>query len=663
MGIFDAITGAVVMSYKVETDAAKAKIKELSGEQKKAAKEAADALEKQGKAAEQMAAQYAKGTAIIVGGFLAARDGLQHMREEARLTAGSAGVNIDALSDSWDGLKTRMDLLTLAQAGHRGAWKLTTGQIQLVSEGMRALEAKGYDTERVFEKFTEVMKKGKLEGLDDFGLSLQATGDQTKDLQVLMNALGREVLDVGGNFDKTGDAAARSIVKMEDGLSRLRSAAGLAAEKFLDLGVAIGNSLGQLVGGDLAEATGTAGRGAKYAERFRQQRGSYLNDSPGWTTGFGGFTDAASEADLAAGRVLSNFAGNVRRSMDGKGPLATASPEEFAAMIAGLPKDWEKVDKNLAVSVELMKGRLQERFATVGAEAGESVLLGFKNALSKNRDSVGKSAGRGRGGGGAKTGTDEWWLDGLIDTGAQFAGYLGDTASANMNAAERRRRQDEIDQQRFEASMEKNRRFAVDLAGIEADNAAGERQSFLERTFGPVEEFDKYAAAFSTLKDAVTAGFSAWISGAESVGTAVRRAISQSLGGYAIEMAGMALVAGAHGVYHLTNPLTAAQGAGELYSAAKYAAAAVALGGLAKLASPSGGGSTPGGASSSTGSRGGRYQDHRGGGPGNWQPGASNIVVVPVGTYDDESRRYRERQVYSAITRVQASYRPAEGTS
>lgn len=663
MGLFDAWTGKVIIDYKVEIDEAKAKVKELSGEQKKAAKEAADALEKQGKAAESMAAQYAKGSAIIVGGFLAARDGLKHMRKEADLVRGSAGVNIDALSDSWDGLKTRMDLLTLAQAGHRGAWKLTTGQIQLVSEGMRALEAKGYDTERVFDKFTEVMKKGKLEGLDDFGLSLQATGDQTKDLQVLMNALGREVLDVGGNFDKTGDAAARSIVKMEDGLSRLRSAAGLAAGKFLDLGVAIGNSLGQLVYGDLAEATGPAGLGAKYAEGFRQQRG-YLNDSPGWVTGFGGFTDVASEADHAAGRVLSNFAGNVRRSMDGKGPLATKSPEEFAAMIAGLPKDWEKVDKNLAVSVELMKNRLQTRFNTVGAEAGESVLLGFKNALSKNRDSVGKSAGRGRrGGGGAKTGTDEWWLDGLIDTGAQFAGYLGDTASANMNAAERRRRQDEIDQQRFEASMEQNRRFAVDLASAEEANAAGERQSFLERTFGPVEEFDKYAAAFGTLKDAVTAGFSAWISGAESVGTAVRRAISQSLGGYAIEMAGMALVAGAHGVYHLTNPLTAAQGAGELYSAAKYAAAAVALGGLAKLASPSGGGSTPGGASSSTGSRGGRYQDHRGGGPGNWQPGASNIVVVPVGTYDDESRRYRERQVYSAITRVQASYRPAEGTS
>lgn len=672
MGLFDAWTGKVIIDYKVEIDEAKAKVKELSGEQKKAAKEAADALEKQGKAAESMAAQYAKGTAIIVGGFLAARDGLAHMRKEADLTRGAAGVNIDALSDSWDGLKTRMDLLTLAQAGHRGAWKLTTGQIQLVSEGMRALEAKGYDTERVFDKFTEVMKKGKLEGLDDFGLSLQATGDQTKDLQVLMNALGREVLDVGGNFDKTGDAAARSIVKMEDGLSRLRSAAGLAAKKFLDLGVAIGNSLGQLVYGDLAEATGTAGRGAKYAEGFRQQRGSYLNDSPGWVTGFGGFTDVASEADHAAGRVLSNFAGNVRKSMDGKGPLATASPEEFAAIIAGLPKDWEKVDTRLAAQVNELDGKLRARFAIVGGKAADEILTGFTNALSANRD---RNKKKPKASGGTRnfssgiswtealtnalTTPDEEWMESVFAQAAQAGAAVGNYAMGAASAAEargRQRRQDEIDQQRFEASIEQTRRAVVDMK-------QREEASFLEGTFGKLEEFDKYAAAFGTLKDAVTAGFSAWISGAESVGTAVRRAISQSLGGYAIEMAGMALVAGAHGIYHLTNPLTAAQGAGELYSAAKYAAAAVALGGLAKLASPSGGGSTPGGASSSTGSRGGRYQDHRGGGPGMGQPGGSNIVVVPVGTYDDESRRYRERQVYSAITRVQASYRPAEGTS
>ena len=379
-------------------------------------------------------------------------------------------------------------------------------------------------------------------------------------------------------------------------------------------------------------------------------------------TGFGGFTDVASEADHAAGRVLSNFSGNVRRSMDGKGPLATKSPEEFAAIIAGLPKDWEKVDKNLAVSVELMKGRLQERFATVGAEAGESVLIGFKNALSKNRDSVGKSAGRGRGGGGAKTGTDEWWLDGLIDTGAQFAGYLGDTASANMNAAERRRRQDEIDQQRFEASMEQNRRFAVDLAGTEADSAAADRESFLERTFGKLEEFDAYASAFSSLSAVGTAAWGALyetiVSGEGNLGAAVRKAVAAALGAKAQEFGAegfMTLLRGA-AYTAMGDP----RGPGTMAAGGAMMAGAVAVG---ALASALGGGGTSTMNDGSTGSRGGRYQDHRGGGPGMGQPGASNIVVVPVGTYDDESRRYRERQVYSAITRVQASYRPAEGTS
>ena len=79
---------------------------------------------------------FAKGAAIIGGAIAVGRSGLKAYREETRLMAGAAGVDIDRLSDSWDGLKTRMDLLTLAQAGHRGAWKLTTGQLEQVSEAV-----------------------------------------------------------------------------------------------------------------------------------------------------------------------------------------------------------------------------------------------------------------------------------------------------------------------------------------------------------------------------------------------------------------------------------------------------------------------------------------------------------------------------------------------
>lgn len=666
MGLFDAITGSVVMKYKVETDQAKAKIKELSGEQKKAAKEAAEALEKQGKAAESMASQYAKGAAIIVGGFMAAKDGLAQLQKETRLTAGAQGVDIDALSDSWDGLKTRMDLLAFAQAGHQGAWKLTTAQLQNVTDGMRALEAKGFETGEVFDKFTEVIKKGKLEGLDDFGLSLQSTGNQSQDLQILMNALGREVLDVGGNFEKAGDAATRATVQMQDGISRVRVMIGEATNAALDFAAAAGRWFGKQIYGDLPEDVGPGGKASAYAEKFRMARGGYrvrteFDRSSKHYSADASLSTIFDQEGFAgtdlAGKQLAAFSDAVRQGMRGKGPLATATPEEFARYVSGLPEDWRKVDDFLAKRVDELGANLQDRFNTVGVEAAKGIFQGFKNAFDRN-----KQTPRGRGGGRAAD-PGPGLIFGAAHTAFNALSAVADYGNAQNDNAAARARQDEILQQRFAATMEQNRRFSAEMAQQQATMAQAKEQSFLERTFGKVEEFDQYAAAFDTLKGAVTSGFNAWITGAESVGTAVRRSIAQSLGGYAIEMAGMALVAAAHGVYHLTNPLTAAQGAGELFSAAKYAAAAVALGGLAKLASPAGN-SAPSTAGSATGGRAGRNQDHRGSGGGDGhRPGAQSTVMILGSDYGDDSRRVRERNAYAAFSRTATVYQPPRGAA
>ncbi|MBK7823422.1 MAG: hypothetical protein IPJ61_20765 [Tessaracoccus sp.] len=235
--------------------------------------------------------------------------------------------------------------------------------------------------------------------------------------------------------------------------------------------------------------------------------------------------------------------------------------------------------------------------------------------------------------------------------------------AASQAAADEARYQDVL-AQRQAAQAEELRRLSVDIQSEAAGRDEAERESFLERTFGKLEEFDAYAAGFGVLKSAVTDGFQAWISGAESVGTAVRRSIAQSLGGYAVEMAGMALVSAAHGIYHLTNPLTAAQGAGELFAAAKYAAAATALGVMAKTVAPSGGGAgASSGASAGGSSSRRRSQDHRGrgDGPGGYSPTASTVVIVND-TFTD-SQRQRERSVYAAIARTQTVYRPPVGVS
>ena len=662
MGLFDAITGSVIMKYKVETDQAKAKIKELSGEQKKAAKEAAEALEKQGKAAESMASQYAKGAAIIAGAYVLARDGVKQMRNEARLSAGAAGVDIDRLSDSWDGLKTRMDLLTLAQAGHRGAWKLTTEQIAQVSEGMRALEKKGYDTTAVFDKFTDVMKKGKLEGLDDFGLSLKATGDQSKDLQVLLGALRGEVRQVGGDFSMAGDDVVRATVKMEDGINRVRITIGKLTTEIIQAASDLGENFGRMFGGNLSdEQSYQFNARDQYAANFARRRsgqGLVANGSISTAAAFLG--GGAQDVDFVAADALGRFRQQVRQAGIGRGPLASIGAADFQDVLSQLPQGWREVDPVLAAMAENLKDRLDVRMQTVGVDAVKSMWRGFRTELEKNAAAMRASQRPGRGGrGGRGAAPADDWLSGALDsalgTASAFGGYLGDVGAANQNAA----RQDEILQQRFAAAMEQNRRFAAEM---EQQQAAKE-QSFLERTFGKLEEFDRYGAAFATLKGAVTSGFNAWIAGAESVGTAVRRSIAQSLGGYAIEMAGMALVAAAHGVYHLTNPLTAAQGAGELLSAAKYTAAAAALGGLAKLASPSGNG-VPATGGSATGGRAGRNQDHRGANDGSGARTVGQSTVIVLGSdYGDDSRRVRERNAYAAFSRTATVYQPPRGAA
>lgn len=633
------VEGIVALRYEANVDDAKAKIKDLSGAQKKAAKETAEAYKEQNDAFKKHVVEFGKGAAIIGTGIAVAANGLAAYREESKLMAATTGVDIDRLSDSWDGLKTRMELMTLAQAGHQGAWKLTTGQLHLVSEGMRALEKKGYDTEKVFDRFTEVMKKGKLEGLDEFGLSVKSTGDQTKDLQILMQALGREVTDVGGNFDQTGDGVVRSMTRARDAVNNLQYAVGAVTDYALRAAGAFGNWAGKLAFGDLPDITGTAGRSEKYAQGFKGLAGPRANENRSFETGFGMFVSKPSDADEFAGRTLSNFAASVRRSMDGKGPLATKTPEEFAEMIAGLPKDWDLVDKNLAVSVELLKGRLQERFATVGAEAGESVLIGFKNALGKNRDSVAKSGGRG----GAKSSAavDDWWLEGLINTGGEFAGFLGATAGANIDAAAMRRQQEEIETQRWEAALEVNRRFGVEMAALESERLGAERESFLERSFGKIEEFDEYAEAFSTLSAVGTAAWGALydviVSGEGNLGTAVRKAIASALGAEAQQFGARGFMTFLQGAAYTA--MGDPRGPGTMAAGGAMMAGAVTVGALAAAL---GGGSTNtmrAGSSSAAGvgrSGGPAHQDHR--------------KIVMVGDpLSDDSPRERQRRVRKVL--------------
>lgn len=658
MGIFGAIAeGVVAIRYDAKVDGAVKAVKELSGEQKKAAKQAVEAHKEERAAFKAKVEDFAKGAAIIGGAIAVGRSGLKAYREETRLMAGAAGVDIDRLSDSWDGLKTRMDLLTLAQAGHRGAWKLTTGQLEQVSEGMRALEAKGYDASQIFDKFTDVLKKGKLEGLDDFGISIKSTGDQTKDLQVLLAALGKEASDVGNDFTKATDDIDRATAMWTDAVNRVRSSIGQLANDIASVtGDAARWAAGQIFGGN-DQADGGAGRGDIYGAKFAQLRGrsisgaranaSYDRLSGGFSMAakdYLGFSNrqlfGASGAEAAAGKALAAFQGNMRRAMAGSGPLATANAAEFAQMVAGLPADWRLVDEELGKRVDEMQANLAWRMATgIGPSAAKGG--------GKGKAPRGRGGGRGRGATAANDNAPTIF-DGILGTASGFYDFAMGQAAANQQAqADAMVAYQEQMSQRFADAQ-----MLQDMEAFRTAKAKSDEESFLAKTFGPLEEFDAYASAMKMLGDITQSVWGdvldAIINGEELSAKRIGKAIGSVIGAKAKELGADGLIAVLTGAYHTAT--LDPRGPGEMAAGAAMIAGSLALAGIAKELGGGSGGGGSGVAASAAGVPSGT--------PGGARPAPQSGVVIVGDPLSDDSPRERQRRVRRAMN---AAGRPNEG--
>ncbi len=659
MGLFGDLVGRVVMKYEADTKQARDAVRGLSAEQKKAAKEQAEALDKQTEKVKTWAGEWVKGAAIIGGTLLVAQNSLAKYRDETRLAAGAAGVDINRLSEAYDGLRTRTELMTLAQAGHQGAWKLTTGQIELVVDGMRALEAKGYDSQKVFERFTEILRKGKTEGIDEFGISLKDTGDKATDLRQLMRELGRQVVDVGGNFDKAGDSAQRALVKMEDGLTRVRAAAGKAVSAVLDLASAAGTGLGRLVFGELPTAGNNDLAVGQYALALQMRRG---NMSSGWKAdasdlaGSGRLFAAPSGQDVADAQAIDAFRRNLRR-------LRTV--DELDKALAKLPSDWKSVDANLIDRVDRYRQEIARKTIDEMATGMKSAL-----ALASTKGGAKPTPRRpgGRGGARGDIDTGGTFLDEAIGYGRDFYAFAMSEAERAGEASRGRLGLDMIETQstgrgilsmlgddETRASLAK---LQEELAGAAAkSDAEFGGKSWLEKMFGPVDQIDAYDEAFialgSTVQGVSSGMFKAW-----SEGGKLTMATLRELAAGEIALEGQKLWArGTSGI--LTGAFNLAfgrpEGAGQIAAGSAMLAGAAAIGALARTiggSSSTPSTSAPGGGRSAASGRGGDPSGERGG---------DRTVIVMTSAVMEASERQRERQTYRALTRRGTVYLPPGG--
>ena len=185
--------------------------------------------------------------------------------------------------------------------------------------------------------------------------------------------------------------------------------------------------------------------------------------------------------------------------------------------------------------------------------------------------------------------------------------------------------------------------------------------SFLEKSFGKIEEFNAYETAFGTLNSAVQSSMSAWIDGSVSLGDAIKKGIGTALASLASSMAVEALKHGAYAIGSLAfydytgaarhGAAAAAFGAG----AAAAAAAARELGTSANASSASASSAT-GTSASSGASGGGGGGDSTGNGAGATGERGRDVIYVYGDPFANDSPRQRMLTAEKQVRKVLSSY-------
>lgn len=168
---------------------------------------------------EQLTGAFTKGIAIAGAAALAyshVRESLRAYGEHARLEAATLGINIERLSDSFNGLITQHDLLTMAAQTQNGVLRLNQGEMETVGRAAVALKNRGFDLEDAFKKLTEAAVKGKVGGLDDLGLSIKEGASKAETLKNMMTELNRVIGESGSATSDSADDVRRLAVEWEN---------------------------------------------------------------------------------------------------------------------------------------------------------------------------------------------------------------------------------------------------------------------------------------------------------------------------------------------------------------------------------------------------------------------------------------------------------------
>jgi hypothetical protein len=500
-----------------------------------AVKATVDAAGKRAEVHENFAKKLALGLGIAGAATALGIAGFKKYEESSRLTAASAGANMDALREATRGLMTDLELMQVAAAGMNGKWALSSIELENVLGAARALELKGIaPLSEAAMKLGEAVKKGEVEPLKELGIVYDEHLAKTDKRAAAMKALADLSAESARTATTETEAVRQHGIEFRNAVDGIVSSIGalvVALGPLLDMAGALINTVAIALG----ELTGSNATGGTWKEEYDWQQGNTLV-----TLRSGRQTDA------------SNFFLNLAADAQEEFLLAQARQRQEADWRTGAAA--RRASLNLGIRSEPIS---EEEMAAIRRKAAEPSRRGggrgYELSYAESTATTGFMSGR----------SAMNALGILGDLGGSIAGNVGNELAI----------------------------FGDDFGGRYAGESAvkdllpdvipDKGPTLLERVFGPREDFDLYATGLTTLKDATLEVYGALVTGSEDTSKALKRVIGTAILAKGSEMMAESLFYAAKAVGYLaTGNLPGAATAG--LAAGKFAAGAVVAGALAR---------------------------------------------------------------------------------
>jgi hypothetical protein len=574
MGLGDVVS-KILLEVKSDTSQAKADLKSLKGVQKEVFQSQLDSVEAGNKALDKWVGRLGQ-IGVALGAVKLAFDSVQEYGHKLDLQAASAGVSIDGLRKASLGLKTEMELLEHAARMNNSAFKLTQDQMEDVERAMYVLEERGNDSKEVWAAIDKAITTGATKPLEQFGIIIDKTGLALDENGLKVDTFGQKQ----EALRRVMEAVSRTAEGAKDAQHDAADAMQVELVKLNDFWHEMKMQLAQVVIQLTPVLKGLADAVSLAAD--------LVNKMPSWMKGgaAGTFGDTLTGSPLALYEEL--FGGGEKKT-------------DFS---------WQNAYRKYGDASTVSMGAGPS--GPSGFDAGK--FLTFTTSIIDELEKRNKKSKPGEFNPGGWGTVD---ISGGDESGLS-KGRLANGFSTSLGAAADTRQFNEFGAEQTEGMLIKAERMKTLTSDwfAELDAYDAKHKGLLEKTIGPIEQFDAYAEGFKMLGETMQVAGGAWSNALKEIGTSTDSLGKIAKKAFATIVMGIGEKLAAQSASHLVealantallNPVEAGKhyAAAGIYGAGAIAAFATAkamgAGGGAQPAKPSGGAAAGGSASGGTG--------------------------------------------------------------